>query len=448
MLDFRRKLLEAGTVEGCYLRSSARRSTSRRCSSISWRTWSCATSSTAATTRCKLRAGELFFRDQKATIQDGHVLLADLETVEMHASGHRYGSIGRLIVEAQGELATANLDVLDRNNAALYWERESRHDTVISLTYGRPALDALCRVMEAWVFHFENRGARNAHPQDRRRALGRHRARRRVDRDPERAGADARSSRADAQYPRAFRARVRRRARCAPRFRGRTVYLALAAEDGVVKMKPQNLLPIFRSMKPGYWDRAKRALRRKDAVMSSIMQRHKGIYLVRRGEPFLTLARAIVGQQISVKAAQSVWDRVVACARNNAGRHPAEKAERAARCGLSDRKTEYIVDLARRFAEGSCIRIAGTRWATSDRGSGQVRGIGRWTAEMFLIFNLLRPDISRSTISGCRKESASAISKGESLARAHAKLGESWRPWRSVATWYLWRSLDPVPVEY
>ena len=102
----------------------------------------------------RLRAAELFFRDQKATLQEGHVLLADLETVEMHAAGSRYGSVGRLIVEAQGDLAKTELDVIDRANAALYWERESRHDTVISLTYGRPALDAYCKVMEAWIWHF------------------------------------------------------------------------------------------------------------------------------------------------------------------------------------------------------------------------------------------------------------------------------------------------------
>ena len=104
----------------------------------------------------QLRAAEILFREQKATIQDGHVLLADLETVEMHASGSQYGSLGRLIVEAQGATAKTNLDVLDRQNAALYWERESRHDTVISLTYGRPALDGFCRVLEAWIFHFLN----------------------------------------------------------------------------------------------------------------------------------------------------------------------------------------------------------------------------------------------------------------------------------------------------
>jgi hypothetical protein len=102
----------------------------------------------------ELRAAELFFREQKATLREGHALLADLETVEMHASGSQYGSIGRLIVEAQGSVGKTELDVLDRANASLYWERDSRHDTVISLTFGRPALDALARVIAAWVTHF------------------------------------------------------------------------------------------------------------------------------------------------------------------------------------------------------------------------------------------------------------------------------------------------------
>jgi hypothetical protein len=102
----------------------------------------------------RLRAAEVFFREQKATIRDGHALLADLETVEMHAAGSRYGSIGRLIVEAQGELGSVDLDVLDRANADIYWTRESKHDTVISFTYGRPALEAFAKVVEQWIAHF------------------------------------------------------------------------------------------------------------------------------------------------------------------------------------------------------------------------------------------------------------------------------------------------------
>ena len=245
VLDFRRKLLEAGTVEGCYL-ALFRAAIDIPPMFIDQLAHVVLRNVLDGTDDpLKLRAGELFFRDQKATIQEGHVLLADLETVEMHASGHRYGSIGRLIIEAQGELATANLDVLDRNNAALYWERESRHDTVISLTYGRPALDALCRVIEAWVFHFLKTEVRVTPI-------------RKIDEErwAWHIGLDAESSEIlnelwggreieqgrmrnilalfalEFADVRAMRAEIR----------GRTVYLALAAEDGVVKMKPQNLL--------------------------------------------------------------------------------------------------------------------------------------------------------------------------------------------------------------
>src|SRR3981081_276331 len=107
-------------------------------------------------------------------------------------------------------------------------------------------------------------------------------------------------------------------------------------------------------MKPDYWDRAKRTLARKDPVMAAIIREHPKVFLARRGEPFLTLARAIVGQQISVKAAQSVWDRLAACVGQGtpqgvlAGPRPRLRA-----CGLSDRKTEYIADLAQHFVEGA-----------------------------------------------------------------------------------------------
>jgi DNA-3-methyladenine glycosylase II len=205
-------------------------------------------------------------------------------------------------------------------------------------------------------------------------------------------------------------------------------------------------------MKPEYWDRAKRALARRDPVMAAIIRSRPKVFLLRRGEPFLTLARAICGQQISVKAAQSVWDRVVACC----GEVTPEKVLSRPRpqlraCGLSDRKTQYIADLAQHFADG---RIHVHRWPEmSDEEIiaelVEVRGIGRWTAEMFLIFNLLRPDVFPLDDLGLQKGIRLSYFKGRkvSLARMR-KLGESWRPWRSVATWYLWRSLDPLPVEY
>jgi hypothetical protein len=102
----------------------------------------------------EVRAAELFFREQKASTDDGAVMLADLETVEMHASGGSFGSLGRLIVESQAPLAAVNLDVLDAENAHLYWMRDQRHDLVISLNFGRAANQAFCRVMEKWIAHF------------------------------------------------------------------------------------------------------------------------------------------------------------------------------------------------------------------------------------------------------------------------------------------------------
>jgi DNA-3-methyladenine glycosylase II len=201
-------------------------------------------------------------------------------------------------------------------------------------------------------------------------------------------------------------------------------------------------------MKPEYWERAKRALR-KDPVMAAIIRQHPGVYMTVRGEPFMTLARAICGQQISVKAAQSVWNRVVACCGAvSPEKVLARKRTELRACGLSDRKTEYIADLAQHFADG---RIHARDWPRmSDEEIiaelTDVRGIGRWTAEMFLMFNLLRPDVFPLDDLGLQKGIRVAYRK--TSLNSMKKLGETWRPWRSVATWYLWRSLDPVPVEY
>jgi hypothetical protein len=193
----------------------------------------------------RLRAAEVFFREQKATIRDGHVLLADLETVEMHAAGSRYGSIGRLIVEAQGELGSVDLDVLERANADIYWTRESRHDTVISLTYGRPALDAFSKVLEQWVAHFFAVHVR-VKPV---RKIEEPRWAWHVGLDAEStailnelwAGNDVEPGRMRnilALFALTFDDPAAMRRDIA----GRTVYLALSAEEGIVKMKPQNLL--------------------------------------------------------------------------------------------------------------------------------------------------------------------------------------------------------------
>lgn len=194
----------------------------------------------------ELRAAELFWRSQKATVKDGHLLLADLEMVERHASGNRYGSIGRLIVEAQGTLGSVDLDVLDRPNSAIYWERESRHDTVISLTQGRPALEAFCRVMEKWIFHFSSLKTKI-------------RPIRQIEEQPWawHIGLDAESTAIMNELWTGGEVEQGRMRRIAalfalqfgdpavmrPDLAGRSVYLALSSDgEDVVRMKPQNLL--------------------------------------------------------------------------------------------------------------------------------------------------------------------------------------------------------------
>ena len=172
-----------------------------------------------------------------------------------------------------------------------------------------------------------------------------------------------------------------------------------------------------------------------------------------RGEPFFTLARSIVGQQISVKAAQSIWERLAAAAPGmRAAQLLALDPVALRACGLSRRKAEYLRDLAARFQDGS---LHARSWSgMSDEAIieelVQVRGIGRWTAEMFLIFNLLRPDVLPIGDLGLQRAIRLHYFRGRASvqARRMSKLAESWAPWRSVATWYLWRSLDPLPVEY
>ncbi len=205
-------------------------------------------------------------------------------------------------------------------------------------------------------------------------------------------------------------------------------------------------------MMPDYWRQAVRELSRRDAVLAQLVKRYPGVALVSRGAPFSTLVRSIVGQQISVKAADSVWARVSAAMPDlTPGAVLALSVEDLRACGLSARKVEYIVDLAGHFVAG---RIRVDAWPARDDAEiiaelTGVRGIGEWTAQMFLIFNLLRPDVLPLDDIGLQKAAATLYFAGQRPSRRQlAELSERWRPWRSVATWYLWRSLDPLPVEY
>lgn len=202
---------------------------------------------------------------------------------------------------------------------------------------------------------------------------------------------------------------------------------------------------------PAYWARAKRALARNDPLLEAVFRAYPGAVMRRRGDAFQTLMRSIVGQQISLKAADSVWARVCLATAPRPADVLALSQTQLAACGLSQRKAEYILDLAQHFAEG---RLHVHRWPEMDDEAIiqeliGVRGIGRWTAEMFLMFNLLRPDVLPVDDLGLRRAVSELYFGGEPIgADAVRHVARDWAPWRSVATWYLWRSLEPVPVEY
>lgn len=171
-----------------------------------------------------------------------------------------------------------------------------------------------------------------------------------------------------------------------------------------------------------------------------------------RGDAFVTLARSIVGQQISVKAAQSVWNRFEALPRRMAPAHVLRlKVDDMRAAGLSARKVEYLVDLARHFDSGQLHVDAWQQMDDEDIISELVaiRGIGRWTAEMFLMFHLLRPNVLPLDDVGLLKGISLNYFSGEPVSRSEAReVAQAWAPWRSVATWYMWRSLEPTPVAY
>jgi DNA-3-methyladenine glycosylase II len=207
---------------------------------------------------------------------------------------------------------------------------------------------------------------------------------------------------------------------------------------------------------PAYWDDACRHLARRDRVLKKLIPQFGDARLASRGDAFTTLARSIVGQQISVKAAQSVWDRFAATVGGPSHRLAPKavlgiETPSLREAGLSARKCEYLQDLAQHFADG---RAQPARWGDMDDEAiitelVAIRGIGRWTAEMFLIFHLLRPDVLPLDDLGLLKGISHNYFSGEPVSRAEARdVAEAWAPYRSVATWYIWRSLDPLPVEY
>lgn len=219
---------------------------------------------------------------------------------------------------------------------------------------------------------------------------------------------------------------------------------------------------------PHYWLQACRDLAACDPVMPGLIARFPQEMLTARSDAaqagvgrqedamhhaaFITLARSIVGQQISVQAAAAVWGRLQALLPNMATTQWLNTPAPALRStGLSARKVEYLTGLARHCHEG---RLRVQHWAGMDdeaviRELTAIRGIGRWTAQMFLIFHLLRPDVLPLDDVGLLRGIGQCYLGGPpAQPQAAQAVAEAWKPWRSVGTWYIWRSLDPLPVAY
>lgn len=203
---------------------------------------------------------------------------------------------------------------------------------------------------------------------------------------------------------------------------------------------------------PDYWTIATRELAQRDGVMAQLILSYPNSVMSSRGQPFYTLVRSVVGQQISVKAADSIWARFVLLVPKVTPKHVLVQSMDSLRSvGLSARKAEYIHAIAEFFVQK---RVGQAYWEQRTDNEiieelSSIRGIGRWTAEMFLMFTLLRPNVFPVDDIGLLR----GLEKNYHGARvtpsvARAVYFERFSPWASVATWYLWRSLDPVEVCY
>ena len=210
--------------------------------------------------------------------------------------------------------------------------------------------------------------------------------------------------------------------------------------------------PVSERQTPYFWDEACKHLVKKDRVMKRLIPQFGDACLETRGDAFVTLARSIVGQQISVKAAQTVWDRFALLLRKMTPANVLKlKVDDMRAAGLSVRKVEYLVDLALHFDSG-VLHVKTWETMSDDEIVAEliaIRGIGRWTAEMFLIFHMMRPNVLPLDDVGLINGISHNYFSGDVVSRSDAReVAAAWAPYCTVATWYIWRSLDPVPVDY
>jgi len=197
------------------------------------------------------------------------------------------------------------------------------------------------------------------------------------------------------------------------------------------------------------WEIAKEALSKNDSTMMKIIELYDSEKMQLKNNAFVTLVRSVVGQQISVKAADSVWKKLENLCSDDIQPDTINSfsEDELRSVGLSKSKANYIQNISK-------SDILGTNWSNlSDKEIidllCQIKGIGRWTAEMFLIFHLARPNILPLGDIGLIKAIELNYNNGEKISKDRIETyRQKWAPWCTVATWYLWRSLDPIPVNY
>lgn len=202
---------------------------------------------------------------------------------------------------------------------------------------------------------------------------------------------------------------------------------------------------------PEWWGSAKLELANKDVLLKSLIEEFEEPRLSSRGDLFATLIKSIVGQQISVIAASAVWSRLFDLVGEvNPESILAKTHEELRQVGLSNRKVEYIVGIAEAWTEG----LGEIDWEQmSDEEVVQelvkLRGVGRWTVQMLLIFALLRQDVFPIDDIGLIRGMEKLYNSGNPLETSELyEISEKWMPYRTMGVWYIWRSIDPEPVEY
>ena len=207
----------------------------------------------------------------------------------------------------------------------------------------------------------------------------------------------------------------------------------------------------MKELGPDYWEKGKKELKKIDKNIKKIIELYEFPSLTTRENMFYTLIRSIVGQQISVRAADTIWDKIVNEAKEIRPEIIYSMDENTMRdCGLSKRKVEYMKAVSEKWLNG----YDKINWhELSDEAVTEklveIRGIGKWTAEMILIFTLMRPDIFPIGDIGAIRALEKIYNKGQKMNKEQIEeIVKKWKPWRTIATWYLWRSIDPVPVQY